>query len=209
MEQKTLADFIEKIVAFIINFFSRNSSSSEKTRNELVLLKAGSQIGVKEISGSGSNKQVEEYLDWGSSESNKDSGMTDATPWCAGFVGWCLEQVGMGSTNSLMARSYEKWGVSSKSAPLPGDIVTFWRTSLASGSGHVAFFLKQDSTYVWCLGGNQSDEVNITRYSKERMTDIRRSSKAGAYNSEQKQKLLSIANDIVNGKKVSTSEKVT
>lgn len=78
------------------------------TRNFKVLAMAASQIGTLEWK-KGSNPKVEEYLDYGSRKDNKDSGLRDEVPWCAGFVGWCLEKVGMGSTNSLMARSYEKW----------------------------------------------------------------------------------------------------
>lgn len=182
--------------------------SIEQTRNERVLRMAASQLGVKEIPGSGSNKTVEEYLDYGNSSSNKDSGLSDAIPWCAGFVAWCLEKVGMGSTNSLMARSYESWGITSKKAPLPGDIVTFYRNGLSSGQGHVGFFLKEDSSYVWVLGGNQDDEVNVTRHSKSRMTDIRRSSKAGTYSKAQKDLLLKLAEDILAGRDIPADGKV-
>ena len=202
----------------IVNFFKGIFSTSEQayaptnvageTRNEMVLKMAASQLGVKETSGSGSNKKVEEYLDYGASSSNKDSGLSDATPWCAGFVGWCLEKVGMGSTNTLMARSYEKWGVSSRKDPLPGDIVVFYRNGKSSGSGHVTFFVKKVGDYIYCLGGNQSDEVNITRYSSERLTDIRRSSKAGAYDAIVKSRLRGLAEDLLSGRSIGTGGKV-
>lgn len=177
-------------------------------RNRAILIKAHSQLGVKEGSGSLNNPQVVEYLAFGGSTSNTAK-YADSTPWCAGFVGWVLERAGLGSTNSLMARSYEKWGVSSKADPLPGDIVTFWRGSLSAGTGHVAFFIKKMGAYVYVLGGNQSDEVNIARYSMERMTDIRRSSKAIQYTKAEREELLKIAENIIQGKKIDTSGAVT
>jgi len=97
-------------------------SDVKGTRNYKALWGAASQLGVKEWKGSPSNPKVEEYLDYGSRKDNKDSGLRDSVPWCAGFIAWVLEKTaGMGSTNSLMARSYEKWGVSTKSSPLPGS----------------------------------------------------------------------------------------
>lgn len=221
--EKQGKDFWDILVDFFSSLFGLkmpetpvNPAEPEKaTRNELVLRKAANEIGVKEIAGSGTNKQVEEYLDYGASEGNKDSGLSDATPWCAGFVAWCLEKVGMGSTNSLMARSYEKWGVSSKNDPLPGDIVTFYRNGKSSGSGHVGFFLSESASHVYVLGGNQQDEVNVSRYAKgtatssSGMTDIRRSSKAGNYTKEQRQLLVTLAQDILNGRPVKEGGKVT
>ena len=34
----------------------------------------------------------------------------DEVAWCAAFLGACLERAGIGSTRSLMARSYLGWG---------------------------------------------------------------------------------------------------
>lgn len=175
-------------------------------RNRNALYYASKELGTKEAAGSKDNPRVVEYHAY-STKDNKN-GMADSVPWCASFVCWVVEHAGMGSTNSKMARSFEKWGVSTKSKPLPGDIVTFYRNGKSSGQGHVAFFLKKTASYVYCLGGNQSDEVNITRYSTARMTDIRRSSKA-SYTAEEKEDLVKLAAKIMDGKSVSKSGKVT
>lgn len=122
---------------------------------------------------------------------------------CAGFVAWCLEKCGRESTNSLMARSYENWGVSTKKDPLPGDIVVFYRSTKASGKGHVGFFVGFSSEgNILCLGGNQNDAVNITEYGLGRMTDIRRSSKAPKYSKTEIKKLESLADKILSGAKI-------
>lgn len=175
----------------------------QATRNFKVLAMAASQIGTLEWK-SGSNPKVEEYLDYGSRVDNKDSGLRDEVPWCSGFCSWVLEKCSMGSTNSLMARSYEKWGVSSKLSPLPGDIVTFWRKSKASGFGHVGFFVGwKKPNQVLILGGNQNDSVNVTAYSTSRLVDIRRSSKAGPYSAEEIREIQKLAEAIKAGHKIS------
>jgi uncharacterized protein (TIGR02594 family) len=179
-----------------------NLVGQKTTRNFNVLAMAGSQLGVFEWA-KGSNPTVEQYLDWGSRIDNTNSGLTDDVPWCAGYVGWCLEKVGMVSTNSLMARSYERWGVSSRHNPLPGDIVTFFRGEKSRGLGHVGFFLGFDSKgNVLVLGGNQNDSVNVTAYSTSKMTDIRRSSKATKFTAADLKELEALKSKIVSGVKV-------
>ena len=41
----------------------------------------------------------------------------DEVPWCAAFVGACLERAGIASTRSLMARSYLGWGAGARRRP--------------------------------------------------------------------------------------------
>ena len=98
----------------------------------------------------------------------------DSVAWCAAFVGHCLEKAGLRSTRRLNARSYLDWGIP---VDLPdaqaGDIVVFSRGS-KSWQGHVAFFVKMAGAMIEVLGGNQSDAVNIQRYSKSRLLGVRR-----------------------------------
>lgn len=184
------------------------------TRNEKCLRVAASFIGVYEWTEPGkSNPVIEQWLDMGSSKSNKDSGLTDDIPHCAAFVSAVLEydkdakgvpmKPVMESTNSLMARSYEKWGISvlhnTDLSPLPGDIWIKHRNGLASGFGHTGFVVRFTDSYTWVLGANQNDECNITRYSNQTMTDVRRSSKAGQYSEEQIERLYRLANDLLAG----------
>jgi len=166
-----------------------------ETRNMKLLKKAASQIGVKEIPGRDSNPLVEAYIAAGFV--NNKSSLKDNVPWCAAFVAWCLESVYMGSTNSLMARSYEKWGMSSKKHPVPGDIITFFRNGLSSGQGHVGIYLGVVGSRFYVLGGNQSDKVCISVYARSRMTDIRRSSKEFYISDTQEQSLVKLAQKIL------------
>lgn len=199
--KKLVQSLINMLQEFLTKLEEKELVSYAESRNSRVLQMAASQIGVVEWS-PGSNPQVEKYLDHGASASDTDSGLRDETPWCAGFVAFCLEKVGMGSTNSLMARSYERWGVSVKSAPLPGDIVTFYRNGISSGQGHVGFFVDETPTHVYVLGGNQSNEVNVTLYSKSRMTDIRRTSKERNLNPDQVALLDSLKTRIKKGQEI-------
>lgn len=98
----------------------------------------------------------------------------DSVAWCAAFLGHCLEKAGLRSTRRLNARSYLDWGISVDLADAQaGDIVVFSRGSKA-WQGHVGFFVKAAGASIEVLGGNQSDAVNIQRYSKSRLLGVRR-----------------------------------
>jgi uncharacterized protein (TIGR02594 family) len=85
----------------------------------------------------------------------------DEIPWCAGGLGASLERVGIGSTRSLMAKSYLNWG-KPLDAPRVGAITVFDRPPDPS-LGHVAFALSWDDDYVECLGANQGNGVSIAK----------------------------------------------
>ncbi len=96
----------------------------------------------------------------------------DDTAWCAAFVGYCLEMAGILSTKLLNARSYLKWGKPTVT-PQMGDIVVFWRISPNSAYGHVSFFIRERDGLIYCLGGNQSDQVCISTYPKSMVLGYR------------------------------------
>lgn len=98
----------------------------------------------------------------------------DDTPWCGEFVAYCLAANGIrpqfvqdsSDTNDfLWAQSWRKFGTAVDD-PQVGDILVFAR--------HVTFYVGEDATHYLCLGGNQSDAVNITRFRKESCEAIRR-----------------------------------
>jgi len=132
-----------------------------------------------------------------------DTGMPDSVPWCASFVAFVLESVGMGSTNNKAARSYLKWGVSSLKNPLPGDIVVFWRGTKGSWQGHVGFLVQaRTNGMLYVLGGNQDDAVNIKKFDRSRLLDIRRSSKMHELSDEERGRLNELALKIKMGSPV-------
>ena len=98
----------------------------------------------------------------------------DSVAWCAAFVGHCLEKVGIRSTRKLNARSYLDWGVPVEvSDARQGDIGIIPRGS-SGWQGHVFFIDRIEGAWVWGLGGNQDDAVNVKRYPVAKLLGVRR-----------------------------------
>lgn len=104
----------------------------------------------------------------------------DSVAWCAAFVGHCLEKAGIRSTRKLTARSYLDWGVPVEIAEAqPGDIGVIPRGT-SSWQGHVFFIDRIEGAWVWGLGGNQSDAVNVKRYPVSKLLGVRRAGHVAA-----------------------------
>ena len=98
----------------------------------------------------------------------------DSVAWCAAFVGHCVERAGLRSTRKLTARSYLDWGVPVDVADAQrGDIGVIPRGS-SSWQGHVFFIDRIEGQWVWGLGGNQDDAVNVKRYPASKLLGVRR-----------------------------------
>lgn len=132
---------------------------------------ARNEIGVKEYSGEGDNPEVVKYLK-SVDELSVHAQQNDETAWCSAFVNWCMEQVGETRTEKANARSWLSWGRET-ATPAPGAVVVLWRDSPDSWKGHVGFFVKATASYVYLLGGNQNDQVNIQRYARNRVLGYR------------------------------------
>lgn len=129
------------------------------------ITEAKKHLGTKEIPGA---KHEPKILAWW--KSIKRGGIkSDEVPWCAAFVGGCLEAVGIVSSRYESAKSYLTWG-QKLHAPLPGCVVVFYR----DGGGHVAFVVGVDkSGNLMCLGGNQGNAVTIAAFSRDRAIGYR------------------------------------
>jgi uncharacterized protein (TIGR02594 family) len=92
----------------------------------------------------------------------------DEVPWCAAFVGAVLHEAGLPNTNSLAARSYERYGIE-LDEPVYGCI----GTKVRKGGGHVTFVLGETPSSFICLGGNQADRVCIEAIGKGDFTSLR------------------------------------
>lgn len=130
------------------------------------LEEARRHIGTREIKGS---KHEPKILQWW--RLIKRGGIkTDEVPWCAAFVGGCLESVGLVSSRFESAKSYLKWGKPLLN-PALGCIVVFERDG---GGGHVGFVVGRDKAgNLMVLGGNQGDAVNIRPFSVARVSGYR------------------------------------
>jgi hypothetical protein len=74
------------------------------------------------------------------------------------------------------ARSWLLTGLNVDTSPEPGDIVVFWRGSPDSWTGHVGIFFGFSITgeRVYCLGGNQGNQVSVSAYSFDNVLGFRR-----------------------------------
>lgn len=132
------------------------------------LIEAKKHLGQKEIAGRKHNPLI---LRWWALI--RAPFTDDETPWCAGFVGGILESVGIKSSRSAAARSYQSWGVK-LDKPAVGAIVVFWRGRPSSGSGHVGFVVGKNSYgHLMVLGGNQGDAVNVKPFDRSRIVGYR------------------------------------
>jgi uncharacterized protein (TIGR02594 family) len=133
-----------------------------------MLLKAMEFYGLNEIPGEKNNPQIIQFF--------KDIGyewvQTDETAWCGAFINWIAKQCDCQKSGRLDARSWLNIG-SKTEKPQLGNIVVFWRESLRSWKGHVGIYVNQDEKNIYCLGGNQSNQVNIKPYPKNQLLGFR------------------------------------
>lgn len=129
------------------------------------------EIGVKEIPGNNHNAQIIKYAQEAGFAFVND----DETPWCSIFVSWCAMKAELVRSKKASARSWLHIGQNT-SNPEPGDVVVFWRESIHSWKGHVGIFMgfSKDQTRVYCLGGNQGNQVSITAYEASKVLGFRR-----------------------------------
>lgn len=83
------------------------------------------------------------------------------TSWCSVVMNWLIQSVGGKGTRSALARSWLNWG--KECYPVQGCIVILKRGD-SSWQGHVAFFVKREDDYIWCLGGNQGNDFKMSKY---------------------------------------------
>jgi uncharacterized protein (TIGR02594 family) len=137
---------------------------------EMMLKEASKYIGLQEISGDKHNPVILKMFDAIGQSWVKD----DETAWCSCFVNYIALKLNLTRSNKLNAKSWLDVATSIKS-PQVGDIVVFWRENQYSWKGHVGIFSGYDKNGdIYCLGGNQGNEVCISVYPKERLLGFRR-----------------------------------
>ena len=130
-------------------------------------------FGIAELPGLEHHPRILEYHAEGVVASD------DETPWCAGFVNWCLKAAGIRGTQAYrwpgMAQSFRRWGAELQRPDL-GCIVVLdrgrgreWLDTGPPPSGHVGFFLGFVGSSVLVLGGNQGNRVSVRAYAKKRV----------------------------------------
>jgi uncharacterized protein (TIGR02594 family) len=134
-------------------------------------------IGTKEIGGQIDNPMVLSMLKLDNSWPENDE-----VPWCSAFANYIAWLCHLPRSKDLRARSWLRIG---KGIPLAdaqhGDIIVLQRgkgeqpgPDVIDAPGHVGFYAGIFGEFIEVLGGNQSDQVKISRYPKSRLLGVRR-----------------------------------
>lgn len=120
-------------------------------------------LGLHEGVGAADNKELVADIKSVAPDYQKDS-----TPWCSGWVSFCLSKAGEKvSSQPLWALSYsdvKNEPVVKLAGPALGAIAVKTR----NGGGHVTFVAgRTRGGALACCGGNQNDEVNVSPYSPD------------------------------------------
>jgi uncharacterized protein (TIGR02594 family) len=133
-----------------------------------ILLEAIKLYGTYEKPGTADNPEI---LAWANEIGQGKVYNHDSIPWCGVLVGVAAVRAGKAIPKTpLWALSWADFGTA-VDRPMLGDVLTFKR----DGGGHVTLYVGEDEDAYHCLGGNQSDQVNITRIAKSRLYRARRS----------------------------------
>lgn len=129
-----------------------------------------SLYGLEEIKGSKHEPLILEMF--------KNSGYSgiedDETAWCAAAMNSAAFLTGFKTSGKLTARSFMENTVTKRlETPYLGCVVCFWRGEPKGWQGHVGFWVREDEKYVYCLGGNQSNSLRISKYPKTRLLGYR------------------------------------
>jgi len=128
---------------------------------------AWAEFGVREIPGKEDAPEILRYF----RDAGDTSVETEATPWCAAFLGAMLKRAGYAGTGSLLARSYLDWGERLDS-PRFGAVAVLSRGD-DPNAGHVGFVLSDTNGKLYLLGGNQGDAVTVASFDKARVLGLR------------------------------------
>jgi len=127
---------------------------------------ARGEIGQREIAGVEDNPRIREYH--GATTMGEQP---DEVAWCSSFVNWVFMRANLKRTRSASAASWANWGV--ESDPRRGAVVVLYNeamknSSLTRSGNHVGF-LVEDVGWGWkVLGGNQSNMVKESCFSKKK-----------------------------------------
>lgn len=133
--------------------------------------------GAGEEGGNNRGPWVKKYL--------QPSGLAEGNSWCAAFISWCFLQAAGGNKKDMpfkysagarnIYNQLKKSGLiynADQGAPEPGDIVTWWRVSLASGFGHIGIIHHCKDGFLYTVEGNKAANVAGFSYVKTRLDKV-------------------------------------
>lgn len=128
------------------------------------------KLNTNEIAGPKSNTEI---LKFAATAGVSNIYKSDETAWCAVVMtAICItakQEVLFTSYDRLRAKSFLNFGIAVKE-PVLGDVLVFTRT----GGGHVGMYVGEDKDCYHVVGGNQSNQFNVTRIAKNRLSGARR-----------------------------------
>lgn len=134
-------------------------------------------VGSKEIGGQVDNPMIVAML-----KLDNEWPQNDEVPWCSAFANYICWLARLPRSKSLMARSWLAVGRGIQlDDAVPGDIIVLQRGTgeqpgpeVLDAPGHVGFYAGRTGDLIEILGGNQGDQVKISRYQKTRLLGVRR-----------------------------------
>lgn len=137
-------------IEWLMSLFTKKTEQPVVSKEPIWMVWATKEIGFHET---GENRNIGRYTSLAKAGQEGD-------PWCAIFVNAALEANKIPGSRSALARSFEyDANFVQLSGPAYGAIVTMWRGSPRSGSGHTFFYVGESDKGILALGGNQSDQV--------------------------------------------------
>lgn len=125
------------------------------------------EFGTQEVAGAGNSPKI---LAWAKEVGVQNEYTADAIPWCGLFMSVIAKRAGkIAPSHPLWALNWCAFGTPGNQ-PCLGDVLVFVR----DGGGHVGLYVAEDKTAYHVLGGNESDQVMITRILKVRLHCVRR-----------------------------------
>jgi uncharacterized protein (TIGR02594 family) len=155
------------------------TSMAENQGHPLMVAEALRQFGVHEIAGAASNPIILGWAKEIAAMPGKDSVAgykDDDTAWCGLFMAHVAHTTGKPFPDEpLWALNWAAFGTASPQPSL-GDVLVFNRFDKTGKliGGHVGLYVAEDGDAYHVLGGNESDQVEITRVAKNRLKAARR-----------------------------------
>jgi len=134
-------------------------------------------VGTEEVGGQVDNPMILSML-----KLDNTWPQNDEVPWCSAFTNYICWLARLPRSKDLRARS---WLTIGKGITLDeaavGDIIVLQRgggdqpgPDVLDAPGHVGFYAGRFGDFIEILGGNQGDQVKISRYPKTRLLGVRR-----------------------------------
>jgi uncharacterized protein (TIGR02594 family) len=138
---------------------------------------AAQEIGVTEIAGDAHNDRILSYAKAAGFDNWYHS---DEIPWCSVFLNYATQRAGLVRSQDGRAASWAEVGESIE-RPQPGDLALLVPSPGATHITHVGIYLghSQDQRHIYLLGGNQSNQVNISPFPVDTLVGYRRLSRVG------------------------------